>query len=123
LPDLKRGDSNSPQVILVIFEITDNGTGATPSAAILNKQISPGKLKRDYRGNKPAATEGHFTINFLDKNKKTISSHHVSNPLTENVEYVDDEGQLARKEITHLKKDIAAIFPENRLTFYHENNH
>lgn len=115
IPDLIRSEPNIPQVVLVIFEITDNGQGNTPSAAIINKQISPGKIKRNFKGNLKGVTNNHFTINFLDKNNKTITSHHVSNPLTENVEYVNDDGELARKEIQHQQKEIImkSSLPDN----------
>jgi hypothetical protein len=88
---------NSPQIIFLNYTIYKNA-GQKNTIQFENKIITPGKLKA-----KPfqelVSKTGDLKCIQLDKNAITIDSLFISNPLTRTVEYVDDLGQFAKKEI------------------------
>lgn len=65
---------------------------------LISKIITEGKVKET---NKHSETneKGEFKYCMLDKNNKIISQTYIPNPLIKTIEYVDESGSLAKKDI------------------------
>ena len=103
---LLRTAGDEPQVVFIVYSIKKGENSTIPTASISTSLITPGKLKIPYRGNLTKAEVKSYTIAITDKDGKVISQHHNADVLTENVEYIEDDGSFARKDITHLEKEI-----------------
>lgn len=90
--------NSTPQIIFMNFELSSPINGEI-TANLVNTIITEGKIK----GSKNSAREikiEDLVCKGLDKNGKVIQSLSYDNPMKKNIEYVNDEGELEKKQIT-----------------------
>jgi len=87
---------NSSKIIFLNYSIKKQGEEYKVS--LLNKTISKGKLKKQSL-NLQKIKNKDIEYFVLDKKYNVLQSNYISNPLIVNVEYVSEEGILAKKTI------------------------
>lgn len=90
-------DDNSPKILFLNFEISKTKDDKI-EFRLIDKVAVEGKIKKnDIAINEPKV--GDFKCVELDERKNPIRSFYFSNPLNKRVEYVDDDKQLATKNV------------------------
>ena len=82
------------------------------SMALVDKNVVDGKLK-NYAMYGQGADDGEIIYQILDKDLKITHEKYLSCPLNKIIEYVDDKGNLQKKEI---RSDNGQIFLRLQLT-------
>jgi hypothetical protein len=91
-------DRSTPQIIFMNFELSKQEDGRI-KADLINTIITEGKIK----GSKYTGKEmriGDLVCKGLDKNNNVIQNLSYNNPMLKTIEYVNDEGQLGKKQIS-----------------------
>ena len=104
--------NTEPQIAFYFLEAskkTDNSIGVK-----LNKQkIVKGKLKEIYLDKilEDKILNANWLVGFLNNSNKSIIQLQITNPLVEEVEYVNEEGYLEKKTIYHDTKAFVLRVP------------
>jgi hypothetical protein len=89
---------STPQIIFMNFELSKQEDGGI-KADLINTIITKGKIK-ETQHNEYKGEVGDLLCKSLDRNSKVIQSLHYDNPMLKTIEYVNDEGQLGKKQIS-----------------------
>lgn len=92
-----------PKIAFVTYKISKSQE--TNMIEFIDVKMAKGKLKSQEKDlNKKA---GDYALIQLDKNGNQLAIMVVENPLNQTVEYVGDNGELAKKDLTFQSKEIA----------------
>jgi len=88
---------NTPKIIFLNYNITTDSDNYI-KAELINKIIAEGKLKNtDFKG---AEKDDEDIICLqMDENSRIVDHFHINNPLVKDIEYVDSDGNLAKKKV------------------------
>lgn len=95
--DKEEESHSSPQIIFMNFELSKQENGGI-KANLVNTIITEGKIKDKQYGRE--MKKGDIVCKGLNKDNKVIQSLSYDNPMLKTVEYVNDEGQLEKKQIS-----------------------
>lgn len=97
-PEDKEEESHTkPQIIFMNFELTKQDDNSI-KAELINTIITEGTIKKKQYGKE--MKKGDVVCKGLNKDKKVIQSISYDNPMLKTVEYVNDEGQLEKKQVS-----------------------
>lgn len=89
---------DTPKILFLNYSIFEDKTNQEYTIRLINKIISNGKIKEN--SNLPIAPEtDDLEYMVSDKNHKVLMRNFIPNPLSKTVEFVNDYGQLAKKDI------------------------
>ncbi len=111
--------NTEPQIAFYFLEAF---TDSTSNIQIeLNKEkIVEGKLKETFPNEISSRNlqNNKWLVTFLDRSNKSIIQLQITNPLVEDIEFVNEEGNLEKKTIYHNKKDFVLRIPyKNSIKF------
>jgi len=90
-------DDKKPQTIFLNFDVfraPDNNI----NAKLIDKIVVDGAIKKNNAAIKNPV-DGDLKCIELDEENNPVQSFYLGNPLNKNIEYVNDEGQLASKYV------------------------
>jgi hypothetical protein len=100
-----------PHSIFYFFKATHRNTDV--DIKLINTKIVKGKTKGNYSNHidieKYKAT--NWLVSFQNNHNTIVSQLQITNPLTEEVEFINDKGNLEKKRIKHLNKDFVIRLP------------
>lgn len=96
----------TPHILFVDFLIEQKDSSSY-RATLTNQLVVPGTLKQRIDASSPPSTGG-LNCRQLDGNRAELSSFWMADPLHRSVEYVNEEGDFARK-IIHLTAETISI--------------
>lgn len=103
---IEKPDKEGDLILFVLYNLTKAESNALPNAIITKKIISAGKLKRGFKSILNSPEPGSYSIYFLNGSMEPIGRYHIPDPLRENIEYVDDHGNMSRKMVYHTEKEL-----------------
>lgn len=59
-------------------------------------------------------TTKNWLVSFRNNLKATVLQLQIPNPLVENIEYIDEQNNLAKKQINHQEKDFVVRIPYDK---------
>jgi len=88
----------TPKIIFLNYSIADDTIKQEYRIRLINKIITEGKIKENTIMYKtPAVDDLEYIV--LNKKSQVLTRNYIANPLHRTVEYVKDNGQLAKKDI------------------------
>jgi hypothetical protein len=80
---------------------------------IIDKKIVKGKLKGSFVQNivQEELQAGKWLVSFKDQAKNNSLQMQIFNPLIEEIEYINDDGNFEKKTLNHVKKDFVIRIP------------
>ena len=94
---------DEPKIAFITYKISKGQEGN--SIELIEVIMAKGKLK--VQENSQIKTVGDYQLIQLDKNGNQIDLTTVKNPLNQTIEYVNDNGEFAKKDLTFQSKEIA----------------
>lgn len=104
-----------PKIAFISYKISKDQDDKN-SIELIDILKVEGKFKRQDDGMSRAM--GDYELLQLDKNGNQLSAMIVENPLTQTVEYVNDAGEFAKKNIDFQSKETAIRVQLNPKTYY-----
>lgn len=98
-------NEQEPKLLFLNYSISKDSNGKT-IATFINKVITTGRLK-DKSSKQPLSDVGDIECIQYDKNKVVLQRTYVKNPLQPIVEYVNDNGELEKRQIDLETAQIA----------------
>ena len=92
-----------PKIAFVTYKISKGQEGNT--IELIDVIKAEGKLKSKEKNQNKIA--GNYELIQLDKNGNQLVTTTVENPLNQTVEYIQDNGELTKKDLTFQSKEIA----------------
>ena len=87
-----------PRIIFLNLSIVNDETTGEYRISLINKIISEGKIKEALtKSHKPKIDDLEYVV--YDKESQVITRNFIVNPLNRTIEYVNESGQLEKKEI------------------------
>jgi len=100
-PDIsekRAAEGDKDRIAFLNCSITHDSARDAYEVTLINKIITVGKVKEG--GINPRADEREgFIYRELDAGNKALSVRYMANPLEKTIEYVDDDGHLAKRDI------------------------
>jgi hypothetical protein len=80
---------------------------------IMDKKIVKGKLKGNFVQNiaQEELKVNRWLVSFKDQAKNNSLQMQILNPLIEEIEYINDDGNFEKKTLKHVKKDFVIRIP------------
>ena len=94
---------DEPKIAFITYKISKGQEGNT--IELIDVIKAEGKLKSKEKNQNKIA--GNYELIQLDKNGNQLVTTTVENPLNQTVEYIQDNGELAKKDLTFQSKEIA----------------
>jgi hypothetical protein len=89
---------DTPKIIFLNYSISEDKTDQEYSIRLINKIITNGKIKENsILPFSPEMDDLEYIIS--DKNQNVLMRNFIPNPLNKTLEFVDDNGQLAKKDM------------------------
>lgn len=104
--------SNQEQISFFYFQA--KRVSDTSIDIVLHKQVNVnGKVKGIFSPQIPLVnlTSKNWLVTFVDNDSQSITQVKINNPLIENIEYIQDDGGLARKIIQHQTREFVIRIP------------
>lgn len=96
--DTEKGAVETPRIIFLNYAISENISDREYTVTLINKIISNGKMKEN--ANLPVVPKmDDLEYIVSDNNEKELLRSFIANPLDKTLEFVDDDGHLAKKDI------------------------
>jgi len=96
--DVVRPAQESPKIIFLNYSISENKSNQNYTVQLIDKTIVHGKIKKNANiPITPAMDDLAYSVS--DKDKMVLEENFVENPLRKTFEFVDDNGQLAKKDV------------------------
>jgi len=90
--------NETPKIIFLNYSIVNDTIKQEYRIRLINKIITEGKIKENTIMSKtPAIDDVEYIV--LNKESQVLMRNFIANPLHRTVEYVTDNGQLAKKDI------------------------
>lgn len=86
-----------PKLLFLNYSISKTNSGKK-DVSFINKVIADGRLK-DMSNKQPLSGLEDITCIQFDKNKVAVEQTYVKNPLKPVVEYVNDDGELEKRQL------------------------
>ena len=94
---------DEPKIAFITYKISKGQEGN--SIELIEVIMAKGKLK--VQENSQIKTVGDYQLIQLDKNGNQIDLTTVKNPLNQTIEYVNDNGEFAKKDLTFQSKETS----------------
>lgn len=104
--DFSNEENSSPKIVFLDCSLTFDSVRQEYNMSLVSKKIVEGKMKSETINMEQQDKES-FSYRIMNQKSQLISQTDLSWPLDRNIEYVDDQGYLQRKDI-HL--DSANVF-------------
>lgn len=101
---LTKPESEAPYILFLILDVIDKGDSEVPEIGLAKYKLKSGRLKNISIGDKVPKQAGNFTFKIIGESENEV--YQFLNPLVENVEFVDEDGKLGRKEVRHAQKEL-----------------
>jgi len=96
--EVVRPAQESPKIIFLNYSITENKSNHHYTIELIDKTIVNGKIKKNSNiPITPVMDDLAYTVS--DKDKMVLEENFIENPLRRTFEFVDDNGQLAKKDV------------------------
>jgi hypothetical protein len=90
--------NETPKIIFLNYSIVNDTIKQEYRLRLINKIITEGKIKENtIMAKTPAIDDLEYIV--LNKESQVLMRNYIANPLHRTVEYVTDNGQLAKKDI------------------------
>lgn len=106
----------APKLLFLNYNITKDSSGKKV-LSYMNKVIVDGRLK-DLSNRQPLYGDGDIKCIQLDKNKVALELTYIKNPLKPIVEYVNDNGELEKRQLELESAQIPIKLQLNERTAY-----
>lgn len=106
-------DAEAPKILFLNYNISKTDSGI--AASFINQIVADGKVK----GYVPTFFEqkiGTFEVVQQDEKKRPIQQHFVENPLTPNLEAINDNGEFERHQMDFDKAQLSLRLPLYKAT-------
>ena len=103
---------NKPQIVFYFFEalkISETSIQVKLSKQKIVKDKLKGIFETETQPNK--WIDKHWIVSFLSTDKQNYIQMQISNPLQEEVEFVNEEGNFEKRTIFHNKKEFVIRIP------------
>ena len=104
-----------PKMAFITYKISKNQEDKK-SIELINLLKVDGKFK--IQDNQKSPVAGDYELIQLDKDGKQLATAIVENPLNQTVEYVNDAGEFAKKNIDFQSKETSIRVQLNSKTYY-----
>lgn len=100
-----------PHLVFYFLKATNNDT--IYQVELTDTKLVKGKLKGIFKDSIPLEklVNTNWLVSFQDSSNNTIIQQQIKNPLVENIEYINEENNLARKVVYHNKKIFVIRIP------------
>jgi len=92
-----------PQAKIGFFSFEISRTEGAPTIKLVQEIVVPGKLKVGADQSVRRGQVGDLEVSFLDQEGRELRQVPVGDPLNEFVEYVEEDGSLQRKAVSHQR--------------------
>jgi hypothetical protein len=92
-PTLKNRNENTQKILFLTFKAVNNKVDNKIEINLANRVISDGKIKQNTAlARKPVS--GDFVYTIYGKDSRIILQNYIENPLTNSIEYANQDGKL-----------------------------
>ena len=105
-------ENSNPNIIFLSCSLEYDSIQQSYTMELISKQVIDGKLKNTVVRSEEQE-KGDFKYRILDQNSQLISQKYMPCPLDKNIEYVNEQGYLQRKDV---RLNSAEVFLRLQLT-------
>lgn len=111
--DVHKIEYTGPKIVFLFFEASKN-TNNSIQIALQEQKLVDGKLKGFFNAEIPSSDykEGNILMTILSAENDKIQLQ-ITNPLDEEVEFINEDNQLEKKTIFHEQKEFVVRIPFN----------